>query len=145
MEAIDGGCVVFDIGNPEMVLLIRGHPDDPNYVSLPKGMVENNKSLQETALEETRSETGYNVNPALKFVGTTQYPRIIEGIKTQKTVHWFKTDVDSLQERGATDDECDDVIWAKWLVALGLLTYLNDKGILFNAVRMQYEEIENGN
>lgn len=141
-DAVSAGCIVFDENTRDEVMVIKGHPEYPDYCSFPKGLVENGVSMRDTAIEETRQETGYGVSPYLRYVGKLHYKRYIQGIETQKTVYLFHTTADKNQPRCERDGECDEIYWRRWVSALNMLTYDNDKELLFKAAYINYARLE---
>lgn len=80
-----GGVVVKKIKNIPHILLIR----DKRYNDwiLPKGHVESNETLEETALREVLEEAHLNDVKLIKLLGT--YKRFVPRANENKTIHYF--------------------------------------------------------
>jgi 8-oxo-dGTP pyrophosphatase MutT (NUDIX family) len=109
------------------------HRRQPHLWALPKGTPDAGETLEETALRETREETGLRVVleapiQAISYVfvhGRTRY---------HKTVHFFRMRAIG----GSVDDhdhEFDEVAWVPLEEARELLTYETDRAVVEAALR----------
>lgn len=95
---VSAGCVVFyfskEMSDPEFLLIERGHPFK-DWV-FPKGKVKLGEEIRQTALRETKEETGLSVN---LFDEITSYSYTYfwdpTNEKGTKTVHYFLARTDS--------------------------------------------------
>ena len=77
MNAVQkAGTIVFSQKNPNKILLLYQKKYDD--FSFPKGHVENNESLKECALRETKEETGLDVE-ILSILNKTSYSNKYDG------------------------------------------------------------------
>jgi 8-oxo-dGTP pyrophosphatase MutT (NUDIX family) len=122
-------------GRIEMALVHRRHP---RLWALPKGTPNAGETLEETALRETREETGLQVRleapiRAISYVfvhGRTRY---------HKTVHFFRMRAIG----GSVDDhdhEFDEVAWLPVDEALELMTYDTDRAVVEEALQQLADE-----
>lgn len=124
-----GGIVFKD----ELVLLIKSK--SRNTVSIPKGRVEPNESLEETAVREVREETGYDTKIVSK-IGSINFDFEKDGEIRNKTVTCFKLELlsDSDPEPNLQEGEDFENIWVTPNEAFLLLTYNEEKGVLKRAI-----------
>ena len=96
--------------------------------SLPKGKLEDGETLVETAVREVREETGCTVDCG-RYAGRYQYDAGSQGTKGVFVWH-----MDVADERAVEpDDEVDDRAWLTPEVALGRLTYENERELVARA------------
>ena len=77
MNAVQkAGTIIFSRKNPNKILLL--YQKKYNDFSFPKGHVENNESLEECALRETKEETGLDVE-ILSILNKTSYSNKYDG------------------------------------------------------------------
>jgi 8-oxo-dGTP pyrophosphatase MutT (NUDIX family) len=118
-------------GSLEVVLV---HRRSPPLWALPKGTPDSGETLEETALRETREETGLEVQleqpiRAIRYFfvrGTTRF---------HKTVHFFLMRVTG----GSPDDhdaEFDEVRWMPVTEALALLTHATERSVVERALEL---------
>ncbi len=110
------------------VLLIKNKRSA--HWGFPKGHIEKGETQEETAIRETKEETGLDIDIVDGFSCRSEYT--IQG-RVEKAVVIFlafakNTDV-SIQE-----EEIDDYIWVDLSDALKMLKFENDRGILKQAV-----------
>ncbi|MEO6577698.1 MAG: NUDIX hydrolase [Candidatus Limnocylindria bacterium] len=108
------------------------HRRRPLLWALPKGTPDSGETLEETALRETREETGIDVTieapiHAIRYVfsrGSTRF---------HKTVHFYL-----MRPIGGAielhDAEFDEVRWAPASEALALLTHATERSVLERAL-----------
>ncbi len=130
-RATSAGGVVHRLteAGPEIVIV---HRRRPVLWALPKGTPNAGETLEETALRETREETGLEVameaplqlDPLLFVRGSTRF---------HKTVHFFL-----MRPIGGAielhDAEFDEVRWAATAEALALLTHATERSVLERAL-----------
>jgi hypothetical protein len=153
-DAVCAGCVVFlpkeDPDADDEVVLIHGHPEDGDFCSPPKGMLDSKKRqvrdlekfCKNAAITETRQETGHLVEGNLEFVGCTSYPRLINNHNTHKTVRWYWAMARSRTPELPKDGECCWVGPARLLIALASITYPDEREIVFKAFQQKYQSSE---
>ncbi|MBD3329619.1 NUDIX domain-containing protein [Candidatus Dojkabacteria bacterium] len=112
------GCIVFykeKENDPEVLVQFREIDGESGY-SFPKGKVQENESLKDAAIRETREETGVQNLKINKEIGTTDYNFTADGIKMHTTVHWFLafTDTKELSDMNLSERERSRNYSVKW-------------------------------
>lgn len=120
------GAVVYKKENDEVKILLIKHQNGGHW-AFPKGHVEKNETEEETAIREISEETSLSVRLDSGFRETVTYspkPDI------KKDVIYFAAEFEagSVQRQ---EDEVIDIKWVKLSEADTLITYENDKGILW--------------
>jgi 8-oxo-dGTP pyrophosphatase MutT (NUDIX family) len=118
-------------GHAEVVLVHRRHP---KLWALPKGTPDAGETLEETALRETREETGLEVEleAPLRSIG---YVFVRGRIRFHKTVHFFlmrPVGGDVSQH----DHEFDEVRWFQLEEALEIMTHATERSVVDEAARV---------
>jgi 8-oxo-dGTP pyrophosphatase MutT (NUDIX family) len=87
MNITSAGVIITNENN-QILVLYRGEPF--NDVSFPKGKQENNETLEQTAIRETKEETGFDVQ-IIRKIGVNKYEYFWEPTKEHvvKEVHYF--------------------------------------------------------
>jgi 8-oxo-dGTP pyrophosphatase MutT (NUDIX family) len=116
-------------GHGEVVLV---HRRSPPLWALPKGTPDAGETLEETALRETREETGLEVEIDAPL-GSIRYFFVRGSIRFHKTVHFFlmRPTGGSLD---AHDAEFDEVRWWPLPEALGVMTHATERGVVEGAM-----------
>jgi 8-oxo-dGTP pyrophosphatase MutT (NUDIX family) len=122
----------------ERIEIALAHRRHPRLWALPKGTPNAGETLEETALRETREETGLDVRleapiRAISYVfvhGRTRY---------HKTVHFFRMHAvgGSVEDH---DHEFDEVAWLPADEALELMTYDTDRAVVLEALEQLANE-----
>ena len=125
--AISAGSVVYRVVDrrPEVLLLKRkvGHSHNPQNIAIynvPKGHCERNETIEQTAMRETKEETGCTVTLET-YLGATlrSYIHPVYNVLIDKTTHYFagllQSDGDSM------DKEHDSKLWVSANEAIDLL------------------------
>ncbi|MFP7835188.1 NUDIX hydrolase [Marisediminicola sp. LYQ134] len=110
-----------------LVLVIRR--DEHEDVSFPKGKVEARETLPETAVRETREETGLAVTLGASL-GSIEYP--LPGGRG-KVVHFWAAEVTDAARKASDFTPNTEVASIEWLplaAARSTLTYDHDRGVL---------------
>jgi 8-oxo-dGTP pyrophosphatase MutT (NUDIX family) len=118
-------------GREEIVLVHRRHP---NLWALPKGTPNAGETLEETALRETREETGLEVEIEMPL-GAIEYFFVRGRTRFHKTVHFFLM----RPIGGAIEDhdaEFDEVRWTDADEALAMLTHATERSVLEEALSL---------
>ena len=127
-----GGVVHRTVGGETEILLV--HRRAPVLWALPKGTPDSGETIEETALRETREETGIEVEieaplTAIRYFfvrGTTRF---------HKTVHFFL-----MRPIGGAielhDEEFDEVRWARVGEALALMNHATERSVVERAVAL---------
>ena len=107
------------------------HRRAPLLWALPKGTPDSGETLEETALRETREETGLEV--AIEgTISSIRYYFVRGSTRFHKTVHFFL-----MRPIGGAlelhDQEFDEVRWATIPEALALLTHATERSIVERA------------
>jgi len=98
---------------------------------LPKGLIEQGETVEESALREVKEETGLK-GEIVKKIGQVQYGFYGKGQHYFKTVHfyllkYYEGSVDN------HDSEVDKVEWVPISKALQILAYANEREVLEKA------------
>jgi 8-oxo-dGTP pyrophosphatase MutT (NUDIX family) len=115
-------------GRLEIVLL---HRRSPRLWALPKGTPDAGETIAETALRETREETGLEV-VVDEPLGEIRYFFVRGSTRFNKTVHFFLM----RPVGGSTDDhdaEFDEVRWFGVDEALALMTHRTEREVVERA------------
>ncbi len=127
-----GGVVHRTVDGETEILLV--HRRAPVLWALPKGTPDSGETIEETALRETREETGIEVMieaplTAIRYFfvrGTTRF---------HKTVHFFL-----MRPIGGAielhDGEFDEVRWARVGEALALMNHATERSVVERAVAL---------
>jgi 8-oxo-dGTP pyrophosphatase MutT (NUDIX family) len=135
-RATSAGGVVHRLteGRHEIVIV---HRRAPVLWALPKGTPDSGETIEETALRETREETGLEV--ALEGpISSIRYFFVRGSTRFHKTVHFFL-----MRPVGGAlelhDQEFDDVRWASVPEALALLTHATERSVVEQALKLIQE------
>ena len=108
------------------------HRRSPVLWALPKGTPDSGETIEETALRETREETGLEVEIEAP-ISSIRYFFVRGSTRFHKTVHFFLM--------GAVgggvelhDHEFDEVRWVPVSEALALLTHATERSVVERAV-----------
>ncbi len=127
-----GGVVHRTIGDRiEVVLVHRRHP---RLWALPKGTPDAGETLEETALRETREETGLEVELEAPVRSITYF--FVRGrTRFHKTVHFYL-----MRPVGGGvsqhDHEFDEVRWFQLEEALEIMTHETERAVVEQAARV---------
>ena len=127
-----GGVVHRSIdGRAEVVLVHRRHP---RLWALPKGTPDAGETLEETALRETREETGLRVELEAPL-RSISYVFVRGRTRFHKTVHFFL-----MRKVGGDvslhDHEFDEVRWFQVEEALQLMTHATERSVVEQAAAL---------
>jgi 8-oxo-dGTP pyrophosphatase MutT (NUDIX family) len=124
-----GGVVHRSVDGLAEILLV--HRRRPVLWALPKGTPNSGETLAETALRETREETGIAVEIEASL-GSISYFFVRESTRFHKTVHFFlmRPVGGDLDEH---DHEFDEVRWVPIAEALALMTHATEREVVDRA------------
>ena len=127
-----GGVVHRRVADRREIVIV--HRRAPVLWALPKGTPDSGETLEETALRETREETGLEVEIDAP-ISSIRYFFVRGSTRFHKTVHFFL-----MRPTGGAlelhDQEFDDVRWAPIPEALALLTHATERSIVERALTM---------
>ncbi len=124
------GIIVYYRGEPKIKYLTLHY--EAGHWDFPKGHVEKDEELRETALRETKEETNLEVNLNRDFKQSLSYMyRNQKGLLMNKTVHFFLGETKSNEVK--ISDEHIGYAWLSFERALEKLTFDNAKTILKRA------------
>jgi bis(5'-nucleosidyl)-tetraphosphatase len=126
-ETSAGIVVFFNDDNENLFLLLQYNKKGESYWGLPKGHVENNEDLIDTAIRETKEETGLDIKPMNGFMTTTNYKFRENEEIINKTAYFFLGE--SYTKNVNLSNEHVDFIWLNYDDAVNKLTYDNDKKV----------------
>ncbi|MDQ3148710.1 MAG: NUDIX hydrolase [Chloroflexota bacterium] len=110
------------------------HRRAPVLWALPKGTPDSGETIEETALRETREETGLEVEIEAPL-SSIRYFFVRGTTRFHKTVHFFL-----MRPVGGAlelhDHEFDEVRWAAGSEALALLTHATERTVVERALKL---------
>ncbi len=116
-------------GETEFLLV---HRRSPVLWALPKGTPDSGETIEETALRETREETGIEVEIQARL-SSIRYFFVRGTTRFHKTVHFFL-----MRPIGGAielhDGEFDDVRWHRVAEALALMNHATERSVVERAV-----------
>jgi 8-oxo-dGTP pyrophosphatase MutT (NUDIX family) len=127
-----GGVVIRTVDGRAEVALV--HRRSPRLWALPKGTPDSGETIEETAVRETREETGLDVEIAAP-VSAIRYYFVRGTTRFHKTVHFFlmRATGGSVDEH---DAEFDEARWVGIDEAMALLTHATERSVLEQASAM---------
>jgi 8-oxo-dGTP pyrophosphatase MutT (NUDIX family) len=127
-----GGVVHRSVDGQTQIALV--HRRSPALWALPKGTPDSGETLEETAVRETREETGLEVELEAP-IRSIRYFFVRGTIRFHKTVHFFlmRAVGGSLD---AHDAEFDEVQWFPIAEALALMTHPTERAVVEEAADM---------
>jgi 8-oxo-dGTP pyrophosphatase MutT (NUDIX family) len=125
-----GGVVHRSVGGRTEILLV--HRRSPRLWALPKGTPDAGESLEETAVRETREETGLDVEIEERLE-SIRYFFVRSSTRFHKTVHFFL-----MRAVGGAlelhDAEFDEVRWWSPEEALKVMTHATERAVVERAL-----------
>lgn len=109
-----------DTGNEvfELLLIKKIWSENDIAYVLPKGTIEEGESISETAIRETKEETGID-SVIIQSLPETKYEIEKNGVKGMKIVYWFwataKYNTDEVIQVGMTDHEKKTQVATEWV------------------------------
>lgn len=125
-----GGVVHRSVDGRTEVLLV--HRRAPRLWALPKGTPDAGETIEETAMRETREETGIAVEIEARL-RSIRYFFVRGSTRFHKTVHFFLM----RPVGGSTDEhdaEFDEVRWTEAHEAVALLTHATERSVVEEAL-----------
>ena len=127
-----GGVVHRTVDGRTEILLV--HRRSPRLWALPKGTPDAGETIEETALRETREETGVaaEIEARLRSI---RYFFVRSSTRFHKTVHFFlmRPVGGSIDEH---DTEFDEVRWTDASEAVALLTHATERSVVEQALEL---------
>jgi 8-oxo-dGTP pyrophosphatase MutT (NUDIX family) len=127
-----GGVVHRSVEDRHEIVVV--HRRAPVLWALPKGTPDSGETLEETALRETREETGLEVEIEAP-ISSIRYFFVRGSTRFHKTVHFFL-----MRPMGGAlelhDEEFDEVRWASAPEALALLTHATERSVVERALKL---------
>ena len=127
-ETSAGGVVLFK----NTILLLRRFNND--WV-LPKGRMEKDETLEETAIREVFEESGIKAN-IITYVGHVNYTyrSLIDEMVVDKDVHWFLMRANNTNTSPQRDEGFKDAVFVQKYNVLDLLKYKDERDIVEKAL-----------
>jgi 8-oxo-dGTP pyrophosphatase MutT (NUDIX family) len=126
-------------GRTQVVLVHRRHP---RLWALPKGTPDSGETLEETALRETREETGLEVELEDRL-RSISYVFVRGRTRFHKTVHFFL-----MRPVGGDvslhDHEFDEVRWFQLEEALEMMTHATERSVVEGAAEIMARRMTAG-
>lgn len=122
------GAVVLDETESEKKVLLIKNKRSAHW-GFPKGHIEEGESEKETAIRETKEETGIDIDIVDGFSCKSEYT--IQG-KVEKAVVIFLAKAKN-NRVVKQDEEIDEYIWVDFGAAMRMLKFENDRNILIKA------------
>jgi ADP-ribose pyrophosphatase YjhB (NUDIX family) len=118
-------------GRVEIVLV---HRRQPNLWALPKGTPNAGETLEETALRETREETGLQVEIEAP-IRAISYVFVRGRTRFHKSVHFYlmRPLGGALEDH---DHEFDEVAWVEVDEAMELMTHATERAVVEEAIQL---------
>lgn len=114
--------------------VVLAHRRSPTIWALPKGTPDEDETLEETAVRETREETGLEVTVEAP-IDAIHYYFVRGSVRFRKTVHFYL-----MRATGGDlelhDREFDDVTWMPLPEAIELVTFPTERSVLERAAEM---------
>ena len=113
------------------IQVVLAHRRAPTLWALPKGTPDSGETIEETALRETREETGLEVEVE-RPLSAIRYFFVRGSTRFHKTVHFFLMRAIG----GATDahdHEFDEVRWMDLPEALAVMTHATERSVVEEA------------
>lgn len=128
------GGVVLDPSREQVLLLIRPSRDE---IRLPKGHVESDESVRETALREVSEESGFDDLEILSDLGEQLVVFPLEGDIVERTEHYYLMRARTLHRRPRPQPDASQFItlWVSWQEAREHLTFEPEREWLCRAHR----------
>jgi 8-oxo-dGTP pyrophosphatase MutT (NUDIX family) len=129
-RATSAGGVVYRVID-RRIQVVLAHRRSPPLWALPKGTPDSGETIEETAVRETREETGLEVEIE-RAVSSIRYFFVRGSTRFHKTVHFFLMRAGG----GSTDDhdaEFDEVRWMDLEEALAVLTHATERSVVEKA------------
>ncbi len=136
VEEISAGGVIIDVddGVARIAVIARRNRAGRVEWCLPKGHIESDETLEQTAVREVAEETGI-VGRVLASLGTIDYWFSASGTHVHKIVHHFLLEATGgeLSIEGDPDAEAIDVAWFPLGEVQSHLTFPNERRIAHDA------------
>ena len=120
------------------IQVVLAHRRTPALWALPKGTPDSGETIEETALRETREETGLEVEVERPLTAI-RYFFVRGSTRFHKTVHFFLMRATG----GATDahdHEFDEVRWMDLPEALAVMTHATERSVVEEAAAVIHDE-----
>ena len=132
VEEVSAGGVVIDVHDRVAQIAVIARRNRAGRVEwcLPKGHVENDETLEQTAVREVAEETGI-IGRVLGSLGTIEYWFSGSGTRVHKVVHHYLLEATGgeLSIEGDPDAEAIDVAWIPLMDVHSHLTFPNERRI----------------
>ena len=132
VEETSAGGVVIDVheGIARIAVIARRNRAGRVEWCLPKGHIENDETLEQTAVREVAEETGI-IGRVLASLGTIDYWFSTSDTRVHKVVHHYLLEATGgeLSIEGDPDAEAIDVAWFPLLDVQSHLTFANEQRI----------------
>lgn len=133
-RATSAGGIVFRDGGagPDLLMGRRRTERSRPIWSLPKGTPDAGETTEQTALREVLEETGLKMR-ILKTVGDVHYHFVRDGVRIDKTVHYFLMEPTG-GDLADHDHEFEEVRWVPLAEADRLMSFPTERDIVTRAM-----------
>lgn len=135
-----GGVVIF---RGKILVLYKNFKNKYEGWVLPKGTVEPGEDFKDTALREVHEETGVKAQ-IIKYIGRSEYTFSVPHDMVNKEVHWYLMMADSYYSKPQHEEYFLDSGYYKYIEAIHLLKFPNEKQILEQAYS-EYLDLKKNN
>jgi 8-oxo-dGTP pyrophosphatase MutT (NUDIX family) len=130
-QEVSAGGVVYRKQGEAFEVLIAKHSGYHKWV-LPKGLVEKDEALEQTAVREVREETGIVAKIVAPLLPAEKYTYELAGTKIDKTVHYFLMEYVG-GEIEDHDFEMEEVAWVSFAEAIKRMGFAGARRVLEQA------------
>ncbi len=142
IETVSCGGVVFHKG--KVLLLYKNQSNRYSGWVMPRGTMEKNETMEQTALRELEEEAGVK-GTIVKYLDKTEYSFKGNDEIINKTVHWFLMTTDSFYCKPQAEEYFTDAGFYKQHEAFYLLKFHDEKQIMRKAYKEYNEYRRNKN
>ncbi len=140
IETVSCGGVVFHKG--KVLLLYKNQSNKYSGWVMPRGTMEKDETMQETAIREVFEEAGATAK-IIKYVGKTEYSFRGSNEVIKKTVHWYLMVADTFECKPQAEEFFTDAGYYKQHEAYHLLKFHDEKMIMRKAFK-EYNDYRKG-
>jgi len=138
INAVSCGGVIIHKG--KVLLLYKNQNGKYMGWVMPKGTVEPNETLEQTAIREVKEESGVIKPKVVRYIGKTQYTFKSAADIVNKTVHWYLMSAESFHSKPQAEEYFIDSGFYKQHEAFYMLKFHDEKQIM-NKAYVEYNKL----